>query len=420
MLKLQTPVSMTHFGGRMMLSRFAKAEDEQNINDMKTYCFYEYHQIDMENRTEEQDKKELETDEKKKEKAEALRWILVSEDKNGKIGQHVQIVPLTIYFDGELCPMAGIGGVASLPEYRYGGGVIELMRMSLQVMRERGYPLSELAPFSYEFYRKCGWEWGFQWYELKIPMKELACFKANTGTFVRLSEDLSLQAMCVHNVHGSRFNGAENMDDKKIKETMRKKNLLGYGVVGDDGQLSGYALYYIKNRVITCREFFYIDIQAKKQMLNFFYRHNSQADTLVLTVPESDKTLHLLGNHYLDMSANSGMMVRVVDVPKALAAMKVDPHLSGSVHIQIKDEFAPWNHGIWLVTITNGRLIAKKEEDSQPDCIMTIQRFSQLVYGFISGKEMIENGLVDWQQEAPQALFSKVFTKRPTAQWIPF
>ena len=403
-----------------MSFRFARKEDKQSIQKLMDYCFPDYQQETPENHMPEPERSEPEDEEKRRESEEALRWVLVKEDANGKIGQHVQIVPLTVHFDGGTLPMGGIGGVASLPEYRYGGGVMELMRMSLQVMCDRGIPLSELAPFSFEFYRKCGWEWGFRWHELSIPMKELAMFQADKGMFVPLTDALSDQAMVVRNLHGTRFNGAELMDAPKMKDLFPKKGLLGYGVLGKDGQLSGYALYRVKDHTIHCRDFFYKDITAKRQLLHFFHRHNSQAEILRLTVPETDTTQHLLGDQYLDVKSQSGMMVRVVEVRQALAAMRVGAGLAGTFVMQVSDEMAPWNRGNWLVTASDGHLNAVRTEDREPDCVIAIQRLSQLVYGFLSGQDIAENGMMAWRTETARPLFDKVFQKRPTAQWIPF
>lgn len=410
-----------------MALRFAKAEDKKSIEEIMAYCFYEYRQSAVEKHITEHEKakpeseeKKRENEDKKRENEEKLRWVLLNEDENGKVGQHVAIVPLTISFYGGTQPMGGIGGVASLPEYRYGGGVMALLRMSLQVMHERAYPFSELAPFSYEFYRKCGWELGFQWHELRIPMKELAIFKKDSGTFLLLTEALSEQAMNVRNLHSMRFNGAEQVEISKIKESLSKKDLLGYGVLGEDGQLSGYVQYRMKDRTIYCRDFFYRDIHAKRQLLHFFHRHNSQADLLQLTVPDSDTTQHLLGDQYIDVTIKSGMMVRVVDVPLALAAMKVNARLTGSLVIQVNDETAPWNHGNWLITVSDGHIHAEMKSDLAADCEISIQRLSQLVYGFLSGRDVSENGMMGWRNETAQDLFNELFQKRPTAQWVPF
>ncbi len=403
-----------------MSLRFARPEDKKDIQDMMEYCFQDYPQSPPENRMPEPAEADPDSEEARREAEEALRWTLVREDADGKIGQHVNIVPLEIHFDQGTCSMGGISGVGSLPEYRYGGGVMELMRLSLQVMRERGCVFSELGPFSFEFYRKCGWEWGFRWHELKIPLRELAMFRPDKGTYVPLSDNLKEQARAVRNLHASRYNGAELVNNRLMSGRFPPKGLAGYGVTGEDGLLSGYALYRIREGTIHCRDFFYRDITAKRQLLHFFHRHNSQAEFLLLTEPETDTTQHLMGNQYFEVKAQPGMMVRVVDVARALTAMSVDAGLAGSFAMQVSDEMAPWNRGNWLVTASQGHLTAEAAESMEPDLLISIQRLSQLVYGFLSGAEVTDAGMVQWRAGTTRTLFHKVFQKRPTAQWIPF
>ncbi len=403
-----------------MSLRFAEKDDKVAIEDMLMYCFPDMRAGVERRRAEEAAGKVTEeSPEAQKEREEHLKWVLVKEEADGSLGQHVQIVPLTIHFDGTLQKMGGIGGVASWPEYRYGGGVMSLLKWSLQIMKERGYPFSELAPFSYAFYRKCGWEWGFRWHELTIPMKELEVFRSDKGTFVRLTEAHREEAARVRNLHGERYNGAEWMDAQKKKDPFPHKGSLSYGVETQDGGLCAYAQFSIRDNALQCRDFFWTDIKSKRQLLHFFQRHNSQAETVKLTVPEMDTTAHLLGDQYLETKARAGMMVRVVDIPPAISAMRVHSSLSCAFVMQVTDEAAPWNGGNWLVRANEGALVAERVEQD-PDCMLSIQRLSQLVYGFLSGHEATESGMVTWRNENRQEDFHRIFHKRATAQWIPF
>lgn len=404
-----------------MSLRFARVQDKTEIEDLLAYCFADM-RADLARRRSEEAAGTApeETPEQLKTREENLQWVLLKEEENGKISQHVQIVPHTIHFDGNLHKMGGIGGVASLPEFRYGGSIQQMLRWSLTLMRERGQIFSELAPFSFEFYRKCGWEWGFRWQELTIPMKEMACFKADTGIFVPLENKDRAEAIRVRNAHGKRYNGAEWQDPDRTDEKFPPKNRTTYGVRAEDGTLEGYATFHLEDDQLRCRDFFYLNHAAKRKLLHFFHRHNSQVSAVRITVPEGDTLPLLLGDGYVATRATAGMMVRVVDVPAALAAMRPDKAVTGSLVLQILDDAAPWNQGNWLVAAADGRLAATRVDDREPDCVLTIQRMSQLVYGFLSGSDVLFADMAEWRDEAAQALFCDMFRKRATAQWIPF
>lgn len=54
--------------------------------------------------------------------------------------------------------MAGVGYVASYPEYRGKGGISSIMSELLSDLHDQGVAVSQLAPFSEDFYRKFGYE----------------------------------------------------------------------------------------------------------------------------------------------------------------------------------------------------------------------------------------------------------------------
>ena len=55
-------------------------------------------------------------------------------------------------------PLTGIGGVATLPEYRRAGVIRGIFKHILPRMYENGIAISGLYPFSHAFYRKFGYE----------------------------------------------------------------------------------------------------------------------------------------------------------------------------------------------------------------------------------------------------------------------
>ncbi len=82
--------------------------------------------------------------------------------ENGEIVSHVRVFPLQVWVENVSFSIGGIGGVATLPPYRGRGYMSLLMKHTLKIMEERGYPFSILggdrqryAVFGYE---TCGRE----------------------------------------------------------------------------------------------------------------------------------------------------------------------------------------------------------------------------------------------------------------------
>ena len=83
--------------------------------------------------------------------------------------------------------MAGIGYVASYPEYRGEGGISAIMKEMLADLAKQKVALSYLAPFSYPFYRQYGYEQTFEQAEYTIKTEDWPRVKRVPGTIKRVS-----------------------------------------------------------------------------------------------------------------------------------------------------------------------------------------------------------------------------------------
>jgi len=85
------------------------------------------------------------------------RWGAFDDD--GTIMGTVVDNQMTVRFDGHEVGMSGIGGVSTLPEYRYGNCIREIFREMLQEQYDRGVVFSSLFPFNHGFYGKFGYRY---------------------------------------------------------------------------------------------------------------------------------------------------------------------------------------------------------------------------------------------------------------------
>ena len=86
-----------------------------------------------------------ELSEKNKERYRLLAensWNYGSYDDQGKLASQIMATPFAIDFHGTSYPMAGIGFVASYPEYRSQGRIDRIMRRILEDCYEQGIVLS--------------------------------------------------------------------------------------------------------------------------------------------------------------------------------------------------------------------------------------------------------------------------------------
>ena len=74
---------------------------------------------------------------------------------------------------GRAVPMAGVAGVKIAPEDRGRGVGRTLMTALVELMAERGYPLSARYPATMTIYRSLGWEIAGHRYEAVLPSRSL-------------------------------------------------------------------------------------------------------------------------------------------------------------------------------------------------------------------------------------------------------
>lgn len=83
-------------------------------------------------------------------------WAAFDEE-SGEMMSTVYVTDYRVQFDGDRYKMGGIGGVASLPQYRRAGGIRACFQKALPILYREGYVFSYLYPFSTAYYRKFGY-----------------------------------------------------------------------------------------------------------------------------------------------------------------------------------------------------------------------------------------------------------------------
>ena len=86
---------------------------------------------------------------------EPVIWAAFDEE-SGEMTSTVYVTDYQVQFDGGFYQMGGIGGVASLPQYRRAGGIRACFQRALPALYRAGYVFSYLYPFSTAYYRGSG------------------------------------------------------------------------------------------------------------------------------------------------------------------------------------------------------------------------------------------------------------------------
>ncbi len=180
-------------------------------------------------------------------------------------------------------PMGGIGGVACLPASRGKGYTGKLLQAALAQMRDLQMPLSSLFPFSWEFYRRYGWEWVGWTRQYNIPTR---LFKPSPHTeHVRAATEADRPKIeACYTAYARRFRGMLARDEKKWNDKLKDqddKYTYTY-VFENNGGVEGYISYGGGTGQETyLSEFIALTPDARLALLGLLRRHDMQTEKFV-------------------------------------------------------------------------------------------------------------------------------------------
>ncbi len=286
----------------------------------------------------------------------------------------------TAWLDGRRVSMGGIGGVATLPEYRYGGAIKEIFASLLREAREEGEVLSSLFPFSHEFYRKVGYEMCVPVYNYEFPVTALRGFRHN-GWTRRMEPGESRDPLkAVYEAYAPRYNlMVDRKDDAyAIGDPFRDfcfTMLLG----AEEGRAEAYLKYQLKKtdgrNVLDIADIAFTGLPGLRMVLGFLQRMSADYRAVRMPLPADIPLWTMLPEPYeLKCTLGFSPMARITNVPAALAALKIPRDTAFS--IQVQDDFLPENSGIWRVSGEG----AERSTD-EPDLAVSVQALALLALG---------------------------------------
>ena len=328
-----------------------------------------------------------------------------------------------VRFDGSVCKMGGMGGAASLPQYRRMGGIRGCFEHSLADQYEKGYDFSYLYPFSTAYYRRYGYERCIQHLLVTVDLGLLRV--TDTGGHFEMVEQQTPQTeaiRAVDRVLEERFNMMVIHDDAFYDWTRKVQPArdlnFSYVYYAKDGSPRAYTTFHMENqpdgRNLQCSRFFFTDAEGFMGLMQIFKSLSSDHRFVKFTLPYGQGLEYLMpewsmGAAYWTVNNNAGM-VRVINVKNVL--MKAAYHGSGEMTMALEDPQIPENAGTWTVTFRDGKVLSAEKTEKAPDLSLTMPVFSALISGavdlhqaiaYIPGIQLLTDSAAPWQ----------VFRKKP-------
>lgn len=340
------------------------------------------------------------------------------------------IIPFEQYINGGRIPVGGIASVSCLPERRRGGFVSALLRQSLATMRDAGQPLSSLYTPHYSLYRKYGWEMANRMISYSFPPKPMKTRRPQpAGIFRRIGPDEWALLDALHAEHYAHRNGAFARTERRWRHHVFSDYAKGQRDAAvwsnANGQPRGYVVYHTTTRpsatapfpeiILRVDDWVALDSDAYSAILNYLLGHDLSDRILMLASPDDplpdafEEPTHIVQ----PAGAWFGAMLRIVDLPAAIAARPALPQAAGgAVTIALTDAAAPWNVGTWRIECSDGAVTAERT-NAAPQLEMDVCALAPIYNGYTKPIDAARVGAVTVRDaralDALEALFSTSF-----------
>lgn len=291
-------------------------------------------------------------------------------------------VPMTHNVRGTLTPMWGLWGVASHPAYRRAGYARRAIFAMHEAAYEAGAAFVTLYPFRASFYQRLGYIRFPQPLRATLDMRSLTPLLKRTlpgAVELSLAKDGFDTFRAIMREHLSARHGMALADGVHPSGWMRENDNQWIALARVEGEVRGVMVYRIEGKEyrfdLNARHFYAFDSAGRYLLLEWLARHIDQIKEFTLTLAPDETP----DTWWIDMDTRLeggyAPMGRVLNVTR-IGGIATGP---GAFVARISDDFCPWNEGVFRFESVEGALNVTPGGD--PDCDLTIQGLSALIYG---------------------------------------
>lgn len=303
------------------------------------------------------------------------------------------------FFYNHVIPMAGVGYVASYPEYRGDGGIATCMNDMLIDMNKQGVVISMLAPFSQRFYRKFGYEQSIVQKTYHIPSQALVhTVTEKEGGFLRGKWTNQTIQKNVKNIYQSYVEqslevGTVKREDwwwQRLDKYYQNRHIVL--AVDKQDRFVGYMIYRMIGDEFKVDEIVYTTVFGVKKLLTFLKGHQSSFKKFTYTGPIHEKLeVFFMEQEDLEIQIKPFMMSRVINFSKLLQYIPFKKTVASFVFEVTEDISCPWNVGKWQLNRTTSGFEACQVCDGSiaADLSGNINAWAELILGEASLENLL-------------------------------
>lgn len=316
--------------------------------------------------------------------------------EDGRILAAAAVWPYAHFFGGASLASAGISGVVVAPHAR-GRRLAETLVGSMLREVRSSMPVSTLYPATVPLYRRLGYDYAATRCTYRMPIAALRRFPGEIFVEPWTDDDLP-DVVAAQRAYASGFTGTMDRVPLYWERLLRPMGdeVVYRVLVREDGAVTGSMIYTQENGFhmdLVSRDIFWRTPDAARALLSYVSRHHSLGKDFSWIGRPGDPMLFFADENKIREEERWHMMLRILDVPAALAGRGYLPGVDATVTFAVDDELLPENRGPWRLSVAGGK--GSVEPGGDPELTLTPRALACLFSGFLAPHEARRAGMLD-------------------------
>ncbi len=333
---------------------------------------------------------------------------------NDALVSQIAVYPLKMNVYNAVYQVGFVTSVCTYPEYTGNGLMKQLMKKSLEHMRQKNQSIALLFPYSIPLYRKMGWEIISNKIVYSVKDRQIP-EKASAPGYVRRvdweNEDFrNLHAQFAAVTHGCLFRNALAWEEYWRWDEDDTVVAIYYDT---NGKPNGYMVYLIKNDVMHIKEMIYLTREAQAGLWEFIRAHDSMIDEVRGSVYSGEPIAFELEDGDIRETIRPYIMGRIVDVEQFFPKYHCDLTADNVViTFEIEDSFLAWNNKEVTVHFHQGEC-SVVETAACHRVKLSIATLTTLLLGYKTAAKLYRMGRIESDVETVQLLDDTILHEMP-------
>ncbi len=319
--------------------------------------------------------------------------------RDGRLAAMLHLNPYTLHVRGRDWRVPYIVGVATDPLDRGRHLMGELMDKAFTMLRAMQIPFVILMPIHAGIYQPYGFAYTHMRKRYELPLSSLSFGEAALADYQldRVPTLLAKDAIApVYAEAMGRYHGYAVRGDREWENILvtAQQDHMETVIVKDGSDILGYVLYNREGETVNVQELLSLSAPSRLCLLRYLRGFAGTYRTLRWLAEPDDLTYLRLADQHEAPAVAPFMMGRVVSAALLLEQLPVPEALAGEqLVLALRDDQVPLNTMLVKLSFTEKGIRLLNTIDD-PEVIMDIRAFTQLVFGTMSTESLQRAGFV--------------------------